>query len=140
MGRSPWTAADAPVGLLAPCKTLTPLFRMRDEGVPRRPGGLPHNFRSIADSGKTSGIRLKTCAAVDYRRRPAANAGGTPTKLPHKASGDCPAKPLRRRAAQAVQDAGPFGSVGRGFDGDPVERQGVKAVEGFVQDLSLIHI
>src|SRR5665811_762325 len=43
------------------CKTLTPLFRMRDEGVPRRPGGLPHNFRSIANSGKTSGIGLATC-------------------------------------------------------------------------------
>jgi len=36
------------------------LFRMRDEGVPRRPGGLPHNFRSIANSGKTSGIKLPT--------------------------------------------------------------------------------
>ena len=72
--------------------------------------------------------RLITCAAVDYRRQPAANAGGTPTKLPHKASGDCPIKPLRRRAAQAVQDAGPFGGVGRGLDGDPIEGLGVKTV------------
>jgi len=52
VGRSPWTAADALVGLLALCKVPTPLSRQRDEGVPRRPGGLPHNFRSIRDGGK----------------------------------------------------------------------------------------
>jgi hypothetical protein len=40
---------------------------MRDEGVPRRPGGLPHNFRSIADSGKTSGIGLSTCGGLSTR-------------------------------------------------------------------------
>src|ERR1035441_1135648 len=33
VGRTPWSAADAPVGLLAPCKMLTPLSRQRDEGV-----------------------------------------------------------------------------------------------------------
>ena len=58
VGRSPWTAADAPVGLLAPCKLLIPLFRLRDEGVPRGPGGPPHNFRSIPILGKTSGIKV----------------------------------------------------------------------------------
>src|ERR1019366_5129633 len=30
-------------------------------------GGLPHNFRSIADRGKTSGISLASCAPVVYR-------------------------------------------------------------------------
>src|ERR1035441_6502368 len=43
VGRSPWTAADALVGLLALRKALRKLGRQRDEGVPRRPGGLPHN-------------------------------------------------------------------------------------------------
>ncbi len=35
VGRTPWSAADAPVGLLAP-------YKKRDEGVPRGPGGPPH--------------------------------------------------------------------------------------------------
>src|ERR1019366_2403824 len=33
VGRTPWSAADAPVGLLAPCKMPTSLCRQRDEGV-----------------------------------------------------------------------------------------------------------
>ena len=37
VGRTPRSAADAPVGLLDP-----PLCRLRDEGVPRGPGGPPH--------------------------------------------------------------------------------------------------
>jgi hypothetical protein len=36
VGRTPWSAADAPVGLLAPRK-------MRDEDSPRGPGGPPHH-------------------------------------------------------------------------------------------------
>jgi FkbH-like protein len=39
VGRTPWSAADAPVGLPAP-------FKMRDEGVPRGPGGPPHQSRA----------------------------------------------------------------------------------------------
>src|ERR1017187_6509446 len=35
VGRTPRSAADAPVGLLAPCKMLIWLFRLRDDGVPR---------------------------------------------------------------------------------------------------------
>ncbi len=37
VGRTPRSAADAPVGLLAPCKLLISSFRprQRDEGVPR---------------------------------------------------------------------------------------------------------
>src|ERR1022692_397122 len=50
-GRTPGSAADAPVGLLAPCKMPTPLGRLRDEGVlaqrAPRPGGPPHDFRGI---------------------------------------------------------------------------------------------
>jgi hypothetical protein len=38
VGRTPWSAADAPVGLLAPCKMLMSLFRQREAGVPRGPG------------------------------------------------------------------------------------------------------
>src|ERR1019366_733200 len=45
VGRTPWSAADAPVGLLAPRKMLMSLCRLRDEGVPRGPGGpLPSRF------------------------------------------------------------------------------------------------
>ena len=62
VGRTPWSAADAPVGLLAPCKMLIPLFQMRDEGVPRRPGGLPHNVRRIRYGGKNECILMNsTC-------------------------------------------------------------------------------
>src|ERR1019366_9294877 len=53
VGQSPWTAADAPVGLLALCRMLISLLRPRDEGVPRRPGGLPHKLCSIPVIGKT---------------------------------------------------------------------------------------
>ena len=52
VGPSLWTAADAPVGLFAPCRMPIPLFRLRDGGVPRRPRGLPHNFSSLPDIGK----------------------------------------------------------------------------------------
>src|ERR1035438_3873750 len=46
VGRTPWSAADAPVGLLTPCKVPISLFRQRDGGVPRGPGGPPHHFPS----------------------------------------------------------------------------------------------
>src|ERR1035441_9248485 len=39
----------------------------------------------------------------------------------------------RRRVAEAVQDAGPFGGVGRGFDGDPIEGLGVETVQRLVE-------
>src|ERR1019366_8894049 len=32
VGRTPWSAADAHAGLLAPCKKLTSLYRQRDGG------------------------------------------------------------------------------------------------------------
>jgi hypothetical protein len=34
VGRTPWSAADAPVGLLAPCKMLISTFRQPDEDSP----------------------------------------------------------------------------------------------------------
>ena len=46
MGRTPWSAADAPVGLLALCMVLISLARQRDEGVPRGPGVHP-TMRSV---------------------------------------------------------------------------------------------
>src|ERR1019366_2541825 len=39
VGRTPRSAADAPVGLLTLCRMLIPLARQRDEGVPPRPRG-----------------------------------------------------------------------------------------------------
>src|ERR1035438_3071837 len=50
VGRTPWSAADAPVGLLALCMMLISFARQRDGGVPRGPGGPPrgppHHLRS----------------------------------------------------------------------------------------------
>ena len=46
VGRTPWSAADAPVGLLAPRMMPMSLCRLRDEGVPRGPGGPPHHLAS----------------------------------------------------------------------------------------------
>ena len=53
VGRTPWSAADAPVGLLAPCVTLVSLSRLRDAGVPRGPGGPPHDAGRILSFGKS---------------------------------------------------------------------------------------
>src|ERR1019366_6797042 len=50
VGRTPGSAADAPVGLLARCKMPISLYRLRDEGVPRGPGGPPHHFSRIGTS------------------------------------------------------------------------------------------
>jgi hypothetical protein len=52
VGRTPWSAADALVGLLAPCKTLLSLFRPRDGGVPRGPGGPPHHQCRLGDEAR----------------------------------------------------------------------------------------
>src|ERR1035441_1786299 len=68
-GRPPWSAADAPVGLLAFCMMLISLFRLRDEGVPRRPGGLPHNLRRTSPSRKLSDIGMVSCAPIVRRCR-----------------------------------------------------------------------
>jgi hypothetical protein len=47
VGRTPWSAADAPVGLLALCKVPISWFRQRDGGVlaqrAPRPGVRPTN-------------------------------------------------------------------------------------------------
>jgi len=53
VGRTPWSAADAPVGLLAPGVTLVSLSRLRDAGVPRGPGGPPHDAGRILRFGKS---------------------------------------------------------------------------------------
>src|ERR1035438_3262348 len=53
MRKSGRTATDAPVGLLALCRMLISLLRPRDEGVPRRPGGLAHKLGSIPVIRKT---------------------------------------------------------------------------------------
>jgi hypothetical protein len=44
VGRTPWSAADALVGLLELCTMPARLCRQRDEGVPRGPGGPPHHL------------------------------------------------------------------------------------------------
>jgi hypothetical protein len=48
VGRTPWSAADAPVGPLAPFRMLMSLFRQRDEGAPAR------NRGSAAPTGQHS--------------------------------------------------------------------------------------
>ena len=47
VGRTPWSTADAPVGL------LVSVPGPRDEGVPRGPGGPPHNAGRILRFGKS---------------------------------------------------------------------------------------
>ena len=47
VGRTPRSAADAPVGLLAPCKMLTALFRQPDAGVTRAGHGSAFRSRSM---------------------------------------------------------------------------------------------
>ena len=54
VGRTPWSAADDHVGLLAPCKMLISLFRQRDEGVPRGPGVRPTKAGYRAAGGSWS--------------------------------------------------------------------------------------
>src|ERR1039457_6439940 len=63
VGRSPWTAADAPVGLRA-------LFRLRVQGDPRGPGGPPHRFRRIRQLGRHPGL----CGLLALLLAPAAHA------------------------------------------------------------------
>jgi hypothetical protein len=69
VGRTPWSAADAPVGLLAPCKMLTPLCRLRDEGVPRGPGGPPHHECTRPTSeGNLVALGTRACATWERVR------------------------------------------------------------------------
>src|ERR1035438_8960518 len=51
-GTSYVVAADAPVGLLAPCKMLISLSRQRVRGDPRGPGGPPHQLGSVRERGR----------------------------------------------------------------------------------------
>jgi len=44
VGRTPRSAADAPVGLPAQSMVLIPLFQLRVQGDPRGPGGPPHHI------------------------------------------------------------------------------------------------
>jgi hypothetical protein len=43
VGRTPWSAAGPPAGLPVFCETPLSLNGLRDEGVPRGPGGPPHH-------------------------------------------------------------------------------------------------
>ena len=52
VGRTPWSAADAPVGLHGPCEMLLSLFRLRGAPVGRGPSDPPHIFPRICISGK----------------------------------------------------------------------------------------
>src|ERR1035438_6818243 len=67
VGRTPWSAADAPVGLPAPRDVLAPLFRQRDEGVRpegrvrRRTGGaLPHGRGSDRSPDREGGVSRRS--------------------------------------------------------------------------------
>ena len=56
VGRTPWSAADAPVGLLAPATIPIPSFRLLDEGVrpqrgPQDQAGPPHHSGDAATPG-----------------------------------------------------------------------------------------
>jgi hypothetical protein len=51
VGRTRGSAADAPVGLLTPCKVLTSLFRQRDEGVRPQRGPQDQGVRPTTSAG-----------------------------------------------------------------------------------------
>jgi FkbH-like protein len=64
VGRTPWSAADAPVGQLASSRPL-------DEGVPREPGDPPHctvDYARIASDLRTPEQILQRMLAVSRRR------------------------------------------------------------------------
>src|SRR5450755_1147219 len=56
IGRTPWSAADAPVGLLAPCNLPVSLFRQRDEA-------------SRADQGVRPTVARKLPSALSSRKK-----------------------------------------------------------------------
>jgi hypothetical protein len=69
VGRTPWSAADAPVGLFAPCKVLTPhCSGLRDEGVPRGPGGPPHHQCGLAALAKRANPGLTSIFGAVCRK------------------------------------------------------------------------
>jgi hypothetical protein len=58
VGRTPWSAADPPVGYRETCKHLRSQ-QERDGGVPRGPGGPPYlTSAGMPLLGKLSGIVL----------------------------------------------------------------------------------
>ncbi len=97
VGRTPWSAADAPVGLLAPCKMLLSLFRLRDGEARRKkpeahradspmPHSFPTNVQPAFMVGRTPwsaadapvGLRLRDGEAP---RKPEARSADSP--MPH---------------------------------------------------------
>src|ERR1019366_7778323 len=78
VGRTPGSAADAPVGLLALCMMLTQLFQPRDGGVPRGPGGPPHSLCRIRSFGKNEWHWVGN-PPVDVCTRPT-SAGNKPAR------------------------------------------------------------
>src|ERR1035441_1957058 len=80
VGRTPRSAADAPVRLRALCTMLTQLFQPRDEGVlaqrAPRPGGPPHSLCRIRSFG-VGNLRRVGNPPVDVCKWPP--GGGCPT-------------------------------------------------------------
>src|ERR1019366_1136409 len=94
VGRTPWSAADAPVGPLALCMMLISLARQRDEGVPRGPGGPPHHLRSQRGHSVFHGISR---AEGPFKQGRQTNPGsrsrkpetdGTASEFPAKGAGN----------------------------------------------------
>jgi hypothetical protein len=66
VGRTPRSAADAPVGLFAPCIMPISLLRMRDEGArpqrgPQKQGTRPTNSAEIRGYVKTKWHWAEAC-------------------------------------------------------------------------------
>src|ERR1035438_5505765 len=91
VGRTPWSAADAPVGLLTPCKVPISLFRQRDGGVPRGPGGPPHHFPSdpttLADFPSLMNSRVPPRPRRRRRRTRGRTSDADPRGNAHKVRG-----------------------------------------------------
>src|ERR1035438_4674575 len=112
VGRTPWSAADAPGGWLTPCKVPISLFRQRDGGVPRGPGGPPHHFPSdpitLADfpslnelsSSPSAAATAETDPREDVRRGPSGQR--TQSSRRHPYSLGPPSGPRRDRHTMEI--------------------------------------
>jgi hypothetical protein len=104
VGRTPGSAADAPVGLLAPGK-------MRDEGVPRGPGGPPHRSENASEVGP-EGTRSEAEKQISSQAEPPAPPK---TRSLHALVGQASACPVPLAGATLVCKGGSPCAIGDGL-------------------------
>ena len=108
VGRTPRSAADAPVGLHAPCRAPMSSFRQRDEGVPRGPGGPPHLKRWLpllllpAMLVLAAGAQQESDAAKAAKEKKAKQDAAAAKKDAQQAAKKAPAAPPLLEPVQPV--------------------------------------